>query len=146
MTFRLAEVRELREQYSDGRAEPTLDSFPAPRTKKPPRRGRGVPMPRKKLGQAKMAGTGLLRQFLPLRALAKEHPEEIVPHVDQRWWRLAHFDSAIVSSADGMAASWYRRDPRGVPPADRALRRAARPALPAVAAAGRAATARRSPS
>jgi galactofuranosylgalactofuranosylrhamnosyl-N-acetylglucosaminyl-diphospho-decaprenol beta-1,5/1,6-galactofuranosyltransferase len=111
MTFRLAEVRELRERYSDGRAEPTLDSFPAPRTKKPPRRGRGVPMPRKKLGQAKMAGTGLLRQFLPLRALAKEHPEEIVPHVDQRWWRLAHFDSAIVSSADGMAASWYRRDP-----------------------------------
>ncbi len=112
MTFRLGEVRELREEYTDGRSEPTLDSFPTPRTKKPPRRGRGVPMPKSTFGQAKMAGTGLLRQLRPLRALAKERPEEIVPHVDQRWWRLAHFDSAIVSSADGISASWYRRDPQ----------------------------------
>jgi len=112
MTFRLKEVRTLREEYTDGRSEPTLDSFPEPRTKKPPRRGKGVPMPKSKFGQVKMAGIGLLRQVLPLRELAPEHPEAIVPHVDQRWWRLAHYDSAIVSSADGVAASWYRRDPQ----------------------------------
>ena len=35
-----------------------------------------------------------------------------MPHVDQRWYRLAHYDSAIVSTADGVAASWYRRDTR----------------------------------
>ena len=58
-----------------------------------------------------MAATGLIRQAMPTRELAGEHPEGIVPHVDQRWYRLAHFDSAIVSSADGVAASWYRRDP-----------------------------------
>jgi galactofuranosylgalactofuranosylrhamnosyl-N-acetylglucosaminyl-diphospho-decaprenol beta-1,5/1,6-galactofuranosyltransferase len=46
-----------------------------------------------------------------VRPLAPDYPEGIVPHVDQRWWRLAHFDSAIVSSADGLNASWYRRDP-----------------------------------
>ena len=37
-----------------------------------------------------------------MRRLASKHPEGIIPHVDQRWWRLAQFDSAIVSSADGM--------------------------------------------
>jgi galactofuranosylgalactofuranosylrhamnosyl-N-acetylglucosaminyl-diphospho-decaprenol beta-1,5/1,6-galactofuranosyltransferase len=57
-----------------------------------------------------MAVSGLAKQALPTRELAGEYPEAIVPHVDQRWYRLAHFDSAIVSSADGINASWYRRD------------------------------------
>ena len=35
-----------------------------------------------------------------------------MPHVDLRWWRLAQMDSAVVSSADGMTASWYQRDPK----------------------------------
>ena len=108
---RLGEIRELRSSYPDGTAEDELDDFPAPRLKKPPRRGRGVPMPASTYGKVKMAVVGLARQVLPTRTLSDEHPEGIVPHVDQRWWRLAHFDSAIVSSADGLNASWYRRDP-----------------------------------
>ncbi len=112
MATRLAQIRTLRGRYSDGRTEAELDAFPAPRTKKPPRKGKGVPLPKTKAGQITMAATGLARQVLPVRNLAPRHPEGIVPHVDQRWWRLAHYDSAIVSSADGMAASWYRRDPR----------------------------------
>jgi galactofuranosylgalactofuranosylrhamnosyl-N-acetylglucosaminyl-diphospho-decaprenol beta-1,5/1,6-galactofuranosyltransferase len=111
ISFRLKEIRALREEFSDGVLEPELDAFPTPRTKKPPRKGRGVPAPPSRAGQARMAAIGLLRQVLPVRPLAQDYPESIVPHVDQRWWRLAHFDSAIVSSADGMAASWYRRDP-----------------------------------
>src|SRR3954451_8203662 len=108
---RLGEIRELRAGYPDGPAEGELDDYPTPRLKKPPRRGRGVPMPGSTYGKVKMAVVGLARQVLPTRALSDDHPEGIVPHVDQRWWRLAHFDSAIVSSADGMNASWYRRDP-----------------------------------
>ena len=34
------------------------------------------------------------------------------PTSTQRWWLLAQFDSALVSSADGMSAAWYKRDPR----------------------------------
>jgi galactofuranosylgalactofuranosylrhamnosyl-N-acetylglucosaminyl-diphospho-decaprenol beta-1,5/1,6-galactofuranosyltransferase len=108
---RLQEVRALRDQYDDGKFEGELDAFPSPRRKKPPKRGKGIPVPATKVGKAKMAAMGLVRQALPTRELSAEHPEGIVPHVDQRWYRLAHFDSAIVSTADGVAASWYRRDP-----------------------------------
>jgi galactofuranosylgalactofuranosylrhamnosyl-N-acetylglucosaminyl-diphospho-decaprenol beta-1,5/1,6-galactofuranosyltransferase len=111
IVHRLGEVRALREQYTDGRAQTSLDEFPPPRLKKPPRRGKGVPLPSSTVGKVKMAAVGLLRQVTPTRPLASTYPESTVPHVDQRWWRLAHFDSAIVSSADGLAASWYRRDP-----------------------------------
>lgn len=112
IVHRLKEVRALRTHYNDGTVEPTLDAFPAPRMKKPPRRGKGVGMPRSVPGRVKMAALGLARQVLPTRELADSNPEGIVPHVDQRWWRLAHYDSAIVSTADGTAASWYRRSPR----------------------------------
>ena len=112
MTFRVKEIRALREQYSDARAESALDEFPAPRREKPPRRGKSVASPSGPLGKLKTGAIGLLRQVRPVRTLSATHPEGIVPHVDQRWWRLAQFDSAIVSSADGMSAAWYRRDPR----------------------------------
>jgi galactofuranosylgalactofuranosylrhamnosyl-N-acetylglucosaminyl-diphospho-decaprenol beta-1,5/1,6-galactofuranosyltransferase len=71
-----------------------------------------VVSPRGPAGKLKTGAIGLLRQVRPVRALSATHPEGIVPHVDQRWWRLAQFDSAIVSSADGMSAAWYQRDPR----------------------------------
>ncbi len=112
IVHRLQEVRALRAKYPDGVAEPRIDAFPAPRMKKPPRKGKGVGMPSSLPGQVKMAVMGLARQVLPTREFAHDNPEGIVPHVDQRWWRLAHFDSAIVSTADGTAASWYRRSPR----------------------------------
>ena len=112
MAFRVPEIRELRERFPDARAEPALDRFPPPRLKKPPRKGRAVVSPRGPAGKVRTAAVGLLRQVRPVRELASQFPEGIVPHVDQRWWRLAQFDSAIVSSADGMSAAWYRRDPR----------------------------------
>jgi galactofuranosylgalactofuranosylrhamnosyl-N-acetylglucosaminyl-diphospho-decaprenol beta-1,5/1,6-galactofuranosyltransferase len=112
MTFRVKEIRDLREQYPDARAEPALDMFPAPRREKPPRRGKAVVSPKGPVGKLRTAAVGLLRQVRPVRALSSTHPEGIIPHVDQRWWRLAQFDSAIVSSADGMTAAWYQRDPQ----------------------------------
>ena len=42
---------------------------------------------------------------------AREHPEANIAHLDLKWWLLSQFDSALVSSADGTAASWYKRDP-----------------------------------
>ena len=111
MTYRVKEIREIRARYGDGVAKPGLDEFPAPRRKKPPRRGRAVVSPTTTVGKVKTAAVGLLRQVRPVRELAHEHPETIIPHVDQRWWRLAQLDSAIVSSADGMTAAWYRRQP-----------------------------------
>jgi galactofuranosylgalactofuranosylrhamnosyl-N-acetylglucosaminyl-diphospho-decaprenol beta-1,5/1,6-galactofuranosyltransferase len=48
---------------------------------------------------------------LPVRELARKHPEANVPHIDLKWWLLSQFDSALVSAADGTAASWYKRQP-----------------------------------
>ncbi|MCU1633955.1 MAG: glfT, partial [Micrococcaceae bacterium] len=56
------------------------------------------------------AGTGALRQLRPARAEASLQPEANVPAMDARWWRLSQLDSALVSSADGSGASWYKRD------------------------------------
>ena len=112
MSFRLKEIRDLRAQFPDAQAELELDAFPAPRREKPPRTGSGEVSPRGAAGKVRTAAVGLLRQARPVRRLASRHPEGIIPHVDQRWWRLAQFDSAIVSSADGMSAAWYQRDPR----------------------------------
>src|SRR5690606_31537444 len=39
-------------------------------------------------------------------------PISVVPHVDQTWWLLTKYNSALVSSADGTKVSWYQRDPR----------------------------------
>jgi len=112
MATRLPHLRELAQDYNDARTKPALDLFPTPRMKKPPRKGKGVPNPTNLSGKVMMAATGLARQIVPPRAMSAERPEGIVPHVDQRWFRLAHYDSAIVSTADGTSAAWYRRDRR----------------------------------
>ncbi len=41
-----------------------------------------------------------------------ERPQAYLAHLDNRWFRIANFDSVVVSNAEGTAASWYKRDPR----------------------------------
>ena len=112
MGTRLPRLREMVKSYDDGRSNPALDLYPKPRMKKPPRHGKGIANPTHLPGKVMMAATGLVRQITPPRTLSSQFPEGIVPHVDQRWFRLAHYDSAIVSTADGTSAAWYRRDRR----------------------------------
>ena len=110
MAGRLPHLRSTVKGYDDARTSPDLEVFPTPRMKKPPRKGKGVANPTSMPGKVMMAATGLLRQVSSPREMSSEFPEGIVPHVDQRWFRLAHYDSAIVSTADGTGAAWYRRD------------------------------------
>jgi galactofuranosylgalactofuranosylrhamnosyl-N-acetylglucosaminyl-diphospho-decaprenol beta-1,5/1,6-galactofuranosyltransferase len=107
---RLPELMELRRGYSDSTPKSDLDGFPAPRRKKPPRHGKGPSEPTNKLTKLATLATATLRQLTPVDDLAQTHPQESVPHNDLRWWRLSHFDSALVSAADGSSAFWYRRD------------------------------------
>ncbi|WP_370247757.1 glycosyltransferase [Nocardioides sp.] len=110
MKERLAEIRAIRQQHADAQPRTDLDVFPVAKLEKPRRKDRGVPNPTDRVGKIKMAATGLVRQVTKPREFGQIHPEAVVPHVDQKWYRLAHFDSAIVSAADGVSAAWHKRD------------------------------------
>ncbi|WP_134742147.1 glycosyltransferase [Nocardioides sp. 503] len=107
---RLGEVNALRKQFTDAQLQPDPDAFPAVRRKKPPRRGRdGLEIP-SRLSQLVTAGLAPLRQLKPPRELSREHPEAEIRAMDARWYRLASYDSAIVSMNDGTSAAFYQRD------------------------------------
>jgi galactofuranosylgalactofuranosylrhamnosyl-N-acetylglucosaminyl-diphospho-decaprenol beta-1,5/1,6-galactofuranosyltransferase len=107
---RLPELRKLRTQYDDSRSASDLDAFPSPKRRKPPRRGKEPTAPTGKLARGKTMVAGAVRQVLPVRSTARQNPEANIPHIDLKWWLLSRFDSALVSSADGTEASWYKRD------------------------------------
>jgi galactofuranosylgalactofuranosylrhamnosyl-N-acetylglucosaminyl-diphospho-decaprenol beta-1,5/1,6-galactofuranosyltransferase len=109
---RLPEVRAMRMEHTDAQTKPHADAFPRPRLLKPPKRGHDPSDPQGQLAQLRTATLGTIRQLLPVRDLARRHPEARVAARDARWWRLVGLDSAIVSTTDGTAASWYRREPR----------------------------------
>ncbi len=108
---RLAEINAIRKQYRDAQLQSDPDAFPPVRRKKPPRKGRdGTEVPGR-LSQLVSAGLQPLRQLKPPRELAQEHPEAEIRAMDAKWYRLASYDSAIVSMNDGTSAAFYRRDP-----------------------------------
>ncbi|GAA1628681.1 glycosyltransferase [Georgenia ruanii] len=111
---RLGEIRALTAQFSDAQLKPDVDAFPAPRRHKPRHKGHGPHQPAR-IALAPWAAKTVLRQTLrPVAEEARERPQALIAHQDARWWRLAQYDSAVVSNAEGTAAAWYRRDPRQV--------------------------------
>jgi galactofuranosylgalactofuranosylrhamnosyl-N-acetylglucosaminyl-diphospho-decaprenol beta-1,5/1,6-galactofuranosyltransferase len=108
---RLAEVNAFRKQFSDAQLEADREAFPPVRRTKPPRKGRdGTEVPGR-LSQLVTAGLMPLRQLKPLRPLSRDYPEAEIPATDAKWYRLARYDSAVVSMNDGTSAALYRRDP-----------------------------------
>jgi len=106
----LPEVRALRGGYPDAQTTSDASAFPATRRKRPPRGDRAPHAPRNLRGTAQAAAAGVVRQLMPVRPDVADHPQAQVPAMDARWWRLSRLDSAVVSTADGTSASWYRRD------------------------------------
>ena len=62
------------------------------------------------MGRYLGAAAGIYRQLQPVRATSDKNPEARVPAMDSRWRLLSQFDSAVVSTADGSGAAWYKRD------------------------------------
>ena len=80
------------------------------RRKKPPRKGRDNAEVPGRLSQLISAGLQPIRQLKAPREMSREHPEAEVRAMDAKWYRLASYDSAIVSMNDGSSAAFYRRD------------------------------------
>ncbi|MDQ3475295.1 MAG: glycosyltransferase, partial [Actinomycetota bacterium] len=107
----LAKVRATRAEFSDARTERDLHAFPPPRRVRPPKRGKNPALP-KSLWEIVVTGTlGTLRQFRGIRESSRVQPEASVAAMHTRWWMLSRYDSALVTTADGTAQSWYQRDP-----------------------------------
>jgi galactofuranosylgalactofuranosylrhamnosyl-N-acetylglucosaminyl-diphospho-decaprenol beta-1,5/1,6-galactofuranosyltransferase len=109
---KLPQIREMMSGYSDSVFRPDPDEFPAPKMDKPPRRGHGIAQP-SKVSLLPWAAKTVIRQLAsPVSGSSAERPQATVAHQDNRWWRMAQYDSAVVSNAEGTGASWYRRDPK----------------------------------
>ncbi|MUU72928.1 glycosyltransferase [Pseudarthrobacter sp. GA104] len=112
LSTKLAEINELRESYSDATMREDVDDFPAPALGAGLSAAADVQMPAKK-DMVQWGLTMVARQLMkqpPPESL--ERPQAYLAHLDNRWFRIAHYDSVVVSNAEGTAASWYRRDPK----------------------------------
>ncbi len=108
---RLAEINAFRKEYLDAQLHEDLDDFPPVRRDKPPRKGRDISEVPSRLSRLITAGLAPVRHLKSARELSRSHPEVEVRAMDAKWYRLAAFDSAIVSMNDGTSAALYRRDP-----------------------------------
>jgi galactofuranosylgalactofuranosylrhamnosyl-N-acetylglucosaminyl-diphospho-decaprenol beta-1,5/1,6-galactofuranosyltransferase len=112
LSTKLPEIREMMSGHSDSVFRPDPEDFPSPKMDKPPRRGHGPSQP-SRITLLPWAAKTVVRQLAsPVKGTTAERPQTTVAHQDNRWWRMAQYDSAVVSNAEGTGASWYRRDPK----------------------------------
>ena len=107
----LTYVNGIRKPFQDAKLEVDRDAFPPVRREKPPRKGRDSAEVPSRASQLISAGLQPLRQLKKPRELSREFPEAEVRAMDAKWYRLASYDSAIVSMNDGTSAAFYQRDP-----------------------------------
>jgi len=108
---RLADIRRTRAEYDDAQVSKEPGAFPSTKRQKVSKRGDVVRMPEGRLGTYAMALLGLAKAVRPVKELSRAHPEAEIAAMDAKWWMLSQFDSAVVSTADGSGASWYKRRP-----------------------------------
>ena len=111
LATKLGEVNALAQQYSDMQLKADRDELPPVRREKPPSRGRDSSEIPSRVSQLVTAGLAPIRQLRKVRRLSQEFPEVELTAMDATWYRLASYDSAVVSMKDGTSAALYRRDP-----------------------------------
>ena len=112
LATKLPEINALKPQYSDAAVMDDVDDFPAPKLGRGPMGGNAVGMPSKKEivpWGIKTVARQLIKAPGPESA---QRPQGFLAHRDNRWFRVAHYDSVVVSNAEGTGASWYQRDPK----------------------------------
>ncbi|MDQ0117584.1 galactofuranosylgalactofuranosylrhamnosyl-N-acetylglucosaminyl-diphospho-decaprenol beta-1,5/1,6-galactofuranosyltransferase [Pseudarthrobacter defluvii] len=109
---KLPEINATKARYPDALLKEDVDEFPAPKLGRGPLGGDVIGMPSKK----ELIPWGIktvARQLIKAPgAESAVRPQGYLAHRDNRWFRVAHYDSVVVSNAEGTGASWYQRDPR----------------------------------
>jgi galactofuranosylgalactofuranosylrhamnosyl-N-acetylglucosaminyl-diphospho-decaprenol beta-1,5/1,6-galactofuranosyltransferase len=109
---KIAELRAMRQDFDDAKFCTDLREFPSIHGRRPGRPRRKEPDVSTKRGAFLAMMKVMPRQLKRVPREARQHPQGSLPRVDQQWWRIAEFDSVLVSSADGSSAAWYRRSRR----------------------------------
>ena len=112
LATKLPEINALRAQYADAQLQENVDDFPAPILGRGPMGGTAMGLPHKKdlvSWGLKTVARQLVKTPDPDSAV---RPQGVLAHRDSRWFRLAHYDSVVVTNAEGTGMSWYRRDPK----------------------------------
>ena len=112
LSTKLPEIRQMLSEHTDSVFKSDPEEFPAPRMAKPPRHGRGFSRPSATLVVPWAIKTVARQLVKPVVESSKDRPQANIPHIDNKWWRMSQYDSAVVSNAEGTGASWYKRDPR----------------------------------
>ena len=136
---KLAEVNALAQAVHRRAARGRPRRLPAgtPREAAAQGQGRDAEIPGR-LSQLVTAGLAPIRQLRPVaRRCRGSYPEAEITAMDAKWYRLARYDSAVVSMNDGTSAALYRRDPERFRDLLRKTHRDPRAAPPRVAAPGR---------
>lgn len=113
---KLPDAVALRSKFSEAQFKDDVDDFPAPHSAEAPRGIDAAGSPTKKElipWAAKAFARQLTRAVAPDAA---EHPQAHLAHKDNKWWRLANYDSVVITNAEGTASSWYRRRPELLKP------------------------------
>lgn len=111
---KLPELRAMAQEFDDSVTQADADQFPAVRMHKPPRKGKGFSAPRRAMLPLWTARTMARQVLAPPTDSSRRHPQATVAHQDAKWWTLSHFDSAVVSNAEGTKVAWYKRRPEQV--------------------------------
>jgi galactofuranosylgalactofuranosylrhamnosyl-N-acetylglucosaminyl-diphospho-decaprenol beta-1,5/1,6-galactofuranosyltransferase len=111
LATKLPEVNAFRKQFTDAQLHTDRDDFPPVKRTKPPRKGKDVVEVPGRLATLINAGVAPIRHAVKApRELSRNYPEAEIRAMDAKWWKLASFDSAVVSMNDGSSAALYKRD------------------------------------
>lgn len=111
---KLPEIRGLARDFDDSTAKKDAEDFPEIHVDRPPHRGRPYYEPQRSTLPVWTVKTLVKQLAKPVTERSERNPQATIPHQDARWWRLAKYDSALVSNAEGTQVAWYKRDPRRV--------------------------------
>ena len=110
ISTKLPEIRAYRSTQDDATMKKDPQAFPDTKRVKPPKRGQDPTEPKGRVGKYAGAVAGMVHQFKSVREMSRVNPEARIPAMDAKWHMLSQFDSAVVSTADGSGAAWYKRD------------------------------------